>query len=206
MKNLLVKAPSLLRWVLSFCLSASFVGATCTPVSRFEPLPLCPDDNTLGIGDVFAVRVFNEAELTQDYRVGTDGTIDYPYLGRVRVQGQLPASVADTIRNGLQQRGILREPQVSVFVREVTSRRVDLIGAVARSGSVPFTPGMTIIQAIAGAGGFTPLANRDRVTLIRSCNGRRRTTVVPVQSIIEGRATNILLTPNDVINVPESAM
>lgn len=195
-----------IKAIIVLMLCAMSLGATCAPVTRFESPALCPDDNSLGVGDIFVVRVFNEPDLSQEYRVGADGTIDFPYLARLRVQGQLPSAVADAIRNGLQERGVLREPQVSVFVREVTSRRIDLIGAVARPGSVPFAPGMTIIQAIAGAGGFTPIANRDRVTLIRACNGRRRTTIVPAQAIIEGRAANILLTPNDVINVPESAM
>ena len=88
---------SLVRAVLGLLLSGSMVGATCTPVTRFESPALCPDDNTLGVGDVFVVRVFNEADLSQEYRVGADGTIDFPFVQRIRVQGLLPSNVADEI-------------------------------------------------------------------------------------------------------------
>lgn len=97
-------------------------------------------------------------------------------------------------------------PQVSVFVREVSSRRIDVIGQVARPGSLTFTPAMTIVQAISGAGGFTPLANRDRVVLIRSYRGQRRTFTIPVQGIIEGRFATVILSPGDVVNVPKNPL
>lgn len=158
----------------------------------------------MGAGDVFGVRVFNEADLSQDYRVSPDGTIDFPYLGRIAVQGLEPPVIADRIREQLRERQILRDPQVSVFVREISSRRIDVIGQVARSGTLNFTPNMTIVQAIAGAGGFTPLANRDRVLLIRTYRGQRRTFVVPVQGIVEGRFSNVTLAPGDVVSVSEN--
>jgi protein involved in polysaccharide export with SLBB domain len=192
--------------VLVIALACAGYGALCSGGVRFEPPPPPPDDNSLGSGDVFAVRVFNEPDLSQEYRVGPDGTIDFPYVGRLRVAGLEPANIADRIRSELRERRILSDPQVSVFVREVSSRRVDVIGQVARAGSLTFSPNMTIVQAISGVGGFTPLANRDRVVLNRTYRGQRRTFVIPVQGIIEGRFANVVLAPGDVVNVPENPL
>jgi protein involved in polysaccharide export with SLBB domain len=203
-RNVIVVRRVLWWVVLLFALSA--YGAMCAGPMRFEPPPPPPENNSLGVGDIFQVRVFNEAELSQEYRVAPDGTIDFPYLGRVRVAGLEPSQVADHIQHELRERRILTAPQVSVFVREVSSRRIDVVGQVARPGSLPFTPSMTIVQAISGAGGFTQLANRDRVVLTRTYRGTRRTFTIPVQGIIEGRYANVVLAPGDVVNVPENPL
>lgn len=181
-------------------------GALCGRTARFDPPPPPPANNSLGVGDIFQVRVFNEPDLSQEYRVAPDGTIDFPYLGRMRVSGLEPSQVADRIQAELRTRRILTAPQVSVFVREVSSRRIDVVGQVARPGSLTFAPSMTIVQAISGAGGFTALANRDQVVLMRTYAGTRRTFTIPVQSIIEGRFANVVLAPGDVVNVPENPL
>jgi protein involved in polysaccharide export with SLBB domain len=182
------------------------LGAMCGGMGRFDPPPPPPDNNSLGIGDIFQVRVFNEPDLSQEYRIAPDGTIDFPYLSRIRVAGLEPSQVADRIQSELRDRRILTAPQVSVFVREVSSRKIDVVGQVARPGSLAFSPSMTIVQAISGAGGFTALANRDRVLLTRTYAGTRRTFVIPVQSIIEGRFANVVVAPGDVINVAENPL
>lgn len=71
-------------------LAVSGYGALCGGMARFDPPPPVPENNSLGVGDIFQVRVFNEAELTQEYRVAPDGTIDFPYLGRMVVSGSSP--------------------------------------------------------------------------------------------------------------------
>jgi polysaccharide biosynthesis/export protein VpsN len=190
--------------MVALLLAVSSYGALCSSGGRFEPPPPPPENNSLGVGDTFQVRVFNEADLSQEYRVAPDGTIDFPYIGRVSVAGLGPSQLADRIRDQLRDHQVLNAPQVSVFVREVSSRRIDVIGQVARPGSLTFTPAMTIVQAISGAGGFTPLANRDRVVLIRTYQGQRRTFTIPVQGIIEGRFATVILAPGDVVNVPEN--
>lgn len=190
----------------SLLFASASLGAMCGRSGRFEPPPPPPENNSLGVGDIFQVRVFNEADLSQDYRIAPDGTIDFPYLGRMRVAGLEPSQVADRIQGELRTRRILTAPQVSVYVREVSSRRIDVVGQVARPGSLTFTPSMTVVQAISGAGGFTALANRDQVILTRTYAGTRRTFTIPVQSIIEGRFANVVLAPGDVVNVPENPL
>src|SRR5579883_1527352 len=84
-------------------------------------------DNTLDIGDTFEVRVYGEADLSGKYRVGGDGTIDFPMLGTIKVAGMLPSQVSHLIASRLKQ-GLIRDPQVSVFVEAQTSKKVVVIG------------------------------------------------------------------------------
>jgi polysaccharide export outer membrane protein len=173
---------------------------------RFTAPPPAVDDNVLGPNDVFAVRVFGEADMSADYRVAPDGTIDFPYIGRVRVQGLTPPQVADRLQTELHDRQILRQPQVSIFVREINSRTISILGQVQHPGTFPFLQNMNIVQAITTAGGFTPLANQHAVRLTRRIrNGGTRTYELPVDAIAEGRAATVLLAPGDVIFVPERA-
>ncbi len=199
------RAPlRMLRLVL-----ATAVLASCFTGRRQLVPPPPADENTLGPGDVFQVRVFGEADLSQEYRVADDGTIDFPFLVRVRVQGLNTSQVADVIRTQLLQRQILRDPQVSVNVREVNSRRISVFGQVQHPGTFPFQHGMTIVQAITLAGGFTQLAAQGATRLTRrnrAVSGGQRTYNVPVNEILEDRASNVLLAPGDVIYVPESAL
>lgn len=166
------------------------------------PAPI--EDLSLNAGDVFAIRVFGETDMSQDYRVAPDGTIDFPYLGRVHVAGSEPSRIADEIQGALRDRQILRNPQVSVYVRELSSRSITIVGAVARPGTFPFTPNMSIVQAVSVAGGFSGIADQSAVRLTRSVRGgSRRTYVIPVDMMIDGRIANITLGPGDVLSVPE---
>lgn len=187
----------------SLCL-ACVLGCSGNSV-HFTPPPPAADDNALGPGDVFGVRVFGEAELSQDYRVAPDGTIDFPYVGRVHVQGMTPTETADALRQQLHDRQILVNPQVSVIIREFNSRRINILGQVAHPGTFPFEQNMTIVQAVSLAGGFTALANQRSVRLTRRL--RRSGTQsyeIPVDLIATGRASNVYLAPGDTIFVPEN--
>src|SRR5947209_14370518 len=108
------RAQGLVR-VLSVWIA--FAGCS-SPQSR--PTHVTPPaiDTSLGPGDLFEVRVFGEQELTGQYRVSGDGTIDYPLLGRIRVAGLEPPDAAAMIRRGLIDHRYLRDPQVSILVRE----------------------------------------------------------------------------------------
>lgn len=190
---------------LRVCLLAAALHASCAAdFANWRPPPLPPTDNSLGPGDLFAVRVFNEQDLSQDYRIAPDGTIDFPYVGRVRVQGMEPPALADHLRDLLRDRQILVNPQVSVRVQEFNSRRISVLGAVQHPGTFPFEVNMTIVQAITAAGGFTSLANKHSVRLTRAVRGQpSRTYEIPVDWITDGRVSNVLLAPGDLISVPE---
>jgi len=184
--------------VLSVVLAAACGGSD----RRVQNAPLNGDDTTLGVGDVLDVRVYGEEELTGTYRVAQDGSIDFPFIGRVAVAGLEPPTIADTIKDRLAH-GYLRDPQVSIFVREYNSKRVSVVGAVAHPGNFPMTTGLTVVQAISLAGGFTSIASRDDTVVTRRVGGRLRRFPVHAEDVTEGNEDDFPLQAGDIIYVPE---
>jgi polysaccharide export outer membrane protein len=158
-------------------------------------------DATLGPGDLFDVRVFGENDLTGQYRIGPEGTIDYPLVGRVAVAGKLPSEVAELLRDKLT--AFVHKPQVSVLVREMNSKRIIIYGQVQRPGTFPYTNAMTVVQAISLAGGFTSIAARERVVVSRVENDKQEVIELNVREIADGKAPNRFVSPGDEIYVPE---
>ena len=115
------------------------VASGCGPSIRGHlEVPPQIADTGLGIGDTFDVRVFGEADLTGTYRVGADGTITFPLAGVIKVEGLDPQAAAKRIAERLSD-GILRNPQVSVLVKEQTSKKVVVMGQVAKPGTYDLT-------------------------------------------------------------------
>lgn len=164
--------------------------------------PPSTNDTTLGSGDVFDVRVFNETTLTGTYRVAQDGTIDFPLVGQIDVVGLEPSAVARLIETELRERDLLRSPQVSVFVQEYLSKRVSIVGAVASPGNFPIGTGLTLVQAISLAGGFNEMADRNGTSLSRRVDGVIQRYRVPVDDITSGRTADVPVGAGDIINVP----
>ena len=162
-----------------------------------------PAHAALGSGDVFEVRVFEEGSLSGVFRVGSDGFIDYPLCGRVLVGG-LDASGAGAALADCLRDGYLRNPQVSVFIKEQHSRQIFVFGQVSKPGTFPYRDGMTVVEAITRAEGFTKLAARNSVVITRVVDGREQRLRVPVEDIGVGRAPNFSLEPGDIVFVPES--
>lgn len=157
-------------------------------------------DMSLGRDDVFEVRVYGEPELTGTYRVAADGTIDFPLIGRVSVQGQTTAQVADVLKAKLLT--FLRQPQVTVFLKEVHSKKVILIGQVRNPGTINFVEGMTLEQAISMVGGLSPMAARETVRVTRISGGKAETLTVNFKAISQGAQT-FYLQPGDTVSVDE---
>ena len=174
-----------------------------------SPHPTLPGDATedtrLGIGDVFDVRVYGEEDLSGSYRVAQDGSIDFPLVGRLGVEGMVPTDLADRLTRELREGDLLRNPQVSIFVREYNSKQVSVLGAVAHPGAVPMTPGLTVVHAIGLAGGFNSLANRNGVVVTRNIDDELTRYVVRAQEISRGREDDFPLRAGDLIFVPERA-
>jgi polysaccharide export outer membrane protein len=164
--------------------------------------PRAPDvDATLGPGDLFDVRVFGEPDLTGTYRVGPEGTIDYPLVGRLVAAGKLPSEIATQLREKLE--AYVHKPQVSVLVKEVTSKRVTVYGQVQKPGTFPYTNLMTISQAISLAGGFTAMAARERVVVSRFEDKKQKIVEVNLLDIAGGKTANQFIAPGDEVYVPE---
>jgi polysaccharide export outer membrane protein len=126
----------------------------CTPGRDLSPVP--PYDASvyrLGVGDIVHVVVFGETQLTADYRVNVSGAVAMPLIGSVRAAEQTSDELGERISDALKGKQILSNPSVSV---EVTSfRSISVLGEVVKPGQYPYQPGMTMLTAVAAAGGFT---------------------------------------------------
>ncbi len=162
-----------------------------------------PPDTTLGPGDVFDVRVYGEKDLSSTFRVASDGSIDYPLLRTINVSGKTPTEVANLIEQGLKEGGFLNRPEVSIFVKEYNSKKISVFGQVKKPGTFPYEEGMSVVEAITVAGGFTSMARENDTTVIRVVEGIKKRYRVPVEMIGQGKAANFTLMTGDIIFVPE---
>jgi polysaccharide export outer membrane protein len=176
-------------------------GPTTTTVVETPVVPPQPD-TSFGVGDSFDVRVFGEPDLSGTYKVGAEGTITFPLVGEVKVEGLDPQKVAKLLADKLRE-GILRDPQVTVLAKEQTSKKIYILGQVSHPGTFSYTPSMSVVEAITVAGGFTAVAAKNDTTITRSEQGKKTTVKVPVADIGEGKARNVYLRPGDIISVPE---
>lgn len=182
--------------------------AACGPPPP-PALPPMPDlraltsGGALGAGDVIEVRVYQEKELSGLYRLGPDGRFDFPLVGEVVAEGLTPGQLTDLLARRLRA-GYLRDPQVSVFVKEANSKKIFVLGEVARPGTFAYQDQMSVVQAITLAGGLKGLAAGNRVVLTRVVEGVEQKYVVPFDDISNGRAPNVPLQPGDILYVPES--
>jgi len=158
-------------------------------------------------GDVLDVDVYKEPDISRAFDVGADGSINHPLLGRVDVAGLTVAEVEARLHD-LLEADYLVDPRVSVSIASSTDRPVMIFGEVRNPGAydVPAGRHLTLLQVIARAGGFTDIAARDRVRIVRLLNGKEQTIKVRVTDLFRGRdgVTDIDLQAGDVITVPET--
>jgi len=167
-------------------------------------LPPVHVDTSVGPTDEFEVRVMGQEQLSGVFQVAADGSIDFPLVGRIIVQGRQPQEISQAIRQALIDLQFLRDPQVTVRVTQYRSKKISVLGWVQHPGTFDWEEGITIIQAVALAGGFSPMAQRNQTQLTRiTAEGEEFSAVVPVEEIEEGRQPDILLQPNDRISVPQ---
>jgi protein involved in polysaccharide export with SLBB domain len=119
------------------------------------------------------------------------------------VGGLTPNGAAEALRACLAQ-DFMRDPQVSVLVKEYNSKKVFVFGEVQKPGTFTFEDGMSIVQAVTLAGGFTRSAAQNSTSVTRRVNGAEVKMKVTVQDIALGKAPNFTLEPGDIVFVPES--
>jgi protein involved in polysaccharide export with SLBB domain len=188
--------------VLVVMVSLLASGCAGRPKTRVH-LPPPVESTTIGNGDVFSMTIVGEDKLPKDFRVAPDGTADLPYIHRIQVAGLEPQELATLIRKKLVEGDILKDPSVSIDVKEYNSKRIVVLGQVQKPGSLPVTPGITFLQALSLAGGFNAIANRDRVKLTRTTGKQARTIVLSADAITDGSLPDLQLQAGDTIFVPE---
>lgn len=189
---------------LSTLLLIPLLGLTACPSTRGVRIPPPPPSTVakvaIGAGDVLAIEVFGEKDLTGKFQVSDQGTIDYPLVGRVKVADLSPPAVATILREKLKA-GFLKNPHVSVFAEGYNAKRnIYVWGQVRKSGAFEYTSNMPLIKALTLAGGLTPMADRKSIVVTRLADGKRTKYGTPMN---EGQSANYQLKPGDVIFVPE---
>ncbi|MBL4684440.1 MAG: polysaccharide export protein [Nannocystaceae bacterium] len=165
------------------------------------PPPRASNQGGVGAGDLIDIRVANSEELTGEYQVQEDGTIRFPWIGLVAVQGRSQGEISQEIEQQLSN-GWLRDPQVQVVILARENREFTVLGQVNEPGSYPYKDGLKLLQALSIAGGMNPLAQAKKVQLTRETDNGRETFVIDVSAIIGGRE-DPRLAPGDVVFVPE---
>jgi polysaccharide biosynthesis/export protein len=153
----------------------------------------------IGLGDVLRVVVWKEPDLTLDVTVRPDGMITLPLIGDVQAAGRGPSQLAGNLVAELER--FVESPRITVTVSQATSARIYVVGQMMRPGEFPLSGRMTVLKALALAGGFKDFAKPDSIVIVREDQ-----TVIPFnyKRIADGKdlSQNVLLAAGDTIVVP----
>lgn len=157
---------------------------------------------TIGAQDVLSISVWKDPELTQTVPVRPDGKISMPLLNDVQAAGLTPNELRDHITEALKK--FVTDPVVTVIVTQINSQRVYITGEVTHPGAFPLLPGMTMLQALSSAGGFTNFADTKKIYMFRMVNGKRVDFPFNYKDVVRGKKVdeNVVLQAGDTIVVP----
>jgi polysaccharide export outer membrane protein len=163
-----------------------------------------PDEYVIGEADVLQVAVWKEAEASvASVVVRADGKITLPFIKDVAASGLTPAQAETAIATKLKP--FYTEPDVTVVVREVHSKKIYLVGAVRKQGVVELRYPMTVLQAITEAGGPTDFAKRKKIYILRTENGKQFRLDFNYDEVIQGKnpEQNVWVRSGDYIYIPQ---
>jgi polysaccharide export outer membrane protein len=172
-------------------------GKPATPVGVSLPAGY-----VIGSDDVLTIVFWREKDLSADVVVRPDGKISLPLLNDVVAAGYTPEQLrAQLVKTAAK---FLEDPNATVVVKEIHSRKVFVTGQVGKSGSYPLTGDMNVLQAIAHAGGLLEYADGKNIVVLRTENGQERNFKFNYKDVVKGKnlQQNILLKPGDTIVVP----
>lgn len=160
----------------------------------------------IGVGDKLGVRVFQVEDLSfEELVVDTSGNIQLPLIGAVRGADRTAREMASEIAGRLAAQ-YLRDPQVTVTVKEAASQKITVDGAVTKPGVYEMRGSTSLLQAVAMAEGPTRVADLTKVAVFRSIDGRRSVALFDLSAIRQGRASDPQVLGDDVIVVDTSRL
>lgn len=159
------------------------VMGSCASLPQKAPLKASPTakvrsgsaletDFRVGAHTLIAISVYNEPDLSREVMVASDGTVEYPYIGKISVKGLTARQIEQKLRT-LLERDYLVHPQVTVEIKKFG--QIYVFGKVMNPGIVGLKGEMTALEAVAEAGGFDQRAARDWLTVVRTVNGTKET-------------------------------
>ncbi len=171
---------------------------------NIDPAALRPEDAfVIGPEDVLAINVWREADISRTVTVRSDGKVSLALIGEVQASGLTPRELEINLKHKLST--YFADPVVTVIVQEIRSRRFSILGSVSRPGSYVFTSTMTVVDAIAVAGGFRDFAKQNSIYVIRqNLDGTQSRMPFNYKDFIKGKnpTQNVKLRSNDVVIVP----
>lgn len=175
------------------------------PAQSAGPSDGKPHDNSFVIGndDRLTINVWNEAEASRSVPVRSDGKISLPLAGEIQAAGRTPLQLEQEIATKLLN--YITKPEVTVIVEQINSQKYNILGQVTKPGSYPLTTSTTVLDAIAGAGGFRDFAKQKGIYVLRHApNGTELRIPFNYKDVIKGKnsAQNIEIQPNDTVVVP----
>lgn len=196
------------------CLTPLAAGATVqTPPA--QPASAGPTDYQVGPQDILAIAVFNEPDLSGAFTIDSDGTLTYPLIGRIKVEGETLRQIQEKLTKLLGE-SFLVNPQVSVEIREYRSQSVYVLGEVRSPGIIRLAGNMTLIEVLIQAGSVTPAAGNE-LQIVRQ-KGERKiggpvlatddvdvdVTYVDLRDIQSGRLSQVMLRDGDTVFVAKA--
>ena len=209
MKNITKTAIVAALLLAAGSLGAAAADAQSRPATasrRADPSPVAtvppPIEYVIGPEDVLGIVFWREPDLSGDVTVRPDGRITIPVIGELQAAGRRPEVLQTEIATAANK--YISGVNVVVIVRTINSRKVFVTGRVTAPGAYPLMGPLTVIQAIALAGGLTEFAEPKGITILRMENGKSRTVPFNYQDIAKGKSLeqNVLLQPGDTIVVP----
>ena len=161
------------------------------------------EEFVIGTGDVLAINVWKEPEVSRDVPVRSDGRISLPLLGEILAAGRTAKQLEAEIRAKLKD--YVSEPEVTVIVKEIKSQKFNVLGMVMKPGSYVLTNPTTVLDAIAIAGGFRDFAKqKDIYVLRRAADGTQTRLPFNYKGVVKGHgsAQNVALQSSDTVVVP----
>lgn len=208
------RSPLVIAILLLALLSGCASGGGVRQVASDQTLP--PPDTTnaagayegqsqyrLGAQDLIDVSVFGVEELSKTVRVNSNGQVSLPLIGTVMAGGlSVPELEAELARRYAAD--YLQHPQVTVFIKEYSSQRITLEGAVKQPGIYPITGKISLLQAIAEAKGLDPLADLGGIVLFRQVDGKRMAAAYDIRDLRSGKVQDPQLYGDDIVVIEQS--
>jgi len=161
------------------------------------------DDYVIGPEDVLAINVWREPDISRAVTVRLDGAISLPLVGEVQASGRTPLQLERDITQKLK--AYISDPEVAVMVQEMKSKRFNILGQVAKPGSYLLSSSITVLDAIALAGGFRDFAKEKQIYVLRrNADGTETRLPFNYKDVVKGKniEQNIKLEPRDSVVVP----
>lgn len=179
-------------------------ASTSTQSQAMPGMPAANDTSyVIGPSDELSVSVWEQPDLSKTVPVRPDGMISLPLINDVQAAGRTPMQLMNTLVEKLTTLGV-KSPLVTVTVTSINSQRIYVLGQVARAGAYPMIPGMTVLQAIASAGGLGQFAKQSKIEVRRTEKGQLMMFPFNYKDVLRGKhpEQDILLKPGDTIVVP----